>query len=260
MRARPSNLILLSLAIADFGTGVIMLPILTSSNALQKWPFGGIVGCKAFIFFESTFLASGILHILLLTWDRYKLLVKNYPAYVTGQTRRAVLKAVLLTWIFSLIPGIIELASWDYNLAAILKNGIRVNYNFICVPPSTRRLYYALSFNLVFRFLPVILILLFGVLMVIGLCHQIKHWKRIQPNAIGQCLHFQDTSSGRNVDEARRPHVPNHLINRLNWQFWSQNDQKTLHKAYCNIHSIASPLSSLYTSNGNIHHCCQLLL
>ena len=226
MRARPSNLIFLSLAIADFGTGVIMLPLLTTSNALQKWPFGGIVGCKAFIFFESTFLASGILHLLLLTWDRYKLLRKNYPAYVTGQTRKALLRAVLLTWIFSLIPGIIELSSWDYNLAAILKNGIRVNYDFICVPPSTRRLNYALSFNLVFRLLPVILILMFGVLIVIGLYHQIKHWKQIQPSIIGQNIHFQDSSSERNtVEEARRRHAP---INRLGNNF----DHKMIGRRY----------------------------
>ncbi len=212
MRSRPSNLILLSLAVADFGTGAVLLPILTTQNGLQRWPLGGVHGCRLFLFIEATFLTSGIFHIVLLTWDRYRLLTQSYSVYITKQTHKVVLTAVTLTWMLSIIPGTLEMVTWNSNVAAILKDGIRINYNVMCVPPSTRRLNMALSFNLLFRLLPLLVILILGVCIVVRLCQHIRRWNRVNQHQ------GSSTDRNNNFDEvnARMPrfgHSDNNVDN-----------------------------------------------
>ena len=219
MRAKPANLIILSLAVADFGSGVVLLPIHATTNSLGRWALGSYHACRIFIFVESWLLQAGIFHILLLSWDRYLLLYNNYPVYIRKQRKVTVLRLIIFTWSCSLIPSILEQALWNHNTVALLESGIRINYNIMCFPPTYRRLHFALLFNTLFRVLPVCTSLFFGVLFVVGLLRELKSWKRVGPLA---CSNRPTLSSSRrsgpdnNRDVARRniDPVQNEILKR----------------------------------------------
>ncbi len=179
VRSKPSDLIILALAIADSGICLIMLPLAIANEVVGTW-FLGEIGCRLKFFIEPCFVTSGIMLVVILSWDRYLMLAKDYAVYMKIQTQKTVLKLIAIAWLFALLPGILENITWNYILKLILESGRQVpNYDRKCTPPSARNSNYQLMILLLFRLIPITLVIIFGTLFLIHLRRRLLHWKRV---------------------------------------------------------------------------------
>ncbi len=176
--SRQSDLIILNLAMTDFGVGIFVAPISAISPALGRWPFGES-GCRIYNLVTTTLITGGVFSIVALSWDRYLLLTKEYPDYLRIQTRKTVLKLIAITWLASCVPGILENALWNVLKEAIIKLGKPVRFDRICSLPGTSLWQHSLSLGLFFRLVPVIAVIIFGILFLVGLKRRLNVWTKV---------------------------------------------------------------------------------
>ena len=113
LRSKPSDLIILALAIADVCICVFIIPLELVESTLRQWIFGDVL-CKISIFLQYTCTNAGVNLIVILSWDRYLMLAKEYGDYIRIQTRKRIICLILMAWICALIPAIVENALWTY--------------------------------------------------------------------------------------------------------------------------------------------------
>ena len=95
----PANWLVVSLAIADLGVGIVIFP--SSYVCINMLPCNGRVHMGAFWFF----VHSSVTNLCILTWDRYTAIVHPFK-YITSIPARHPKRIILIAW---LIPLMISL-------------------------------------------------------------------------------------------------------------------------------------------------------
>lgn len=185
VRAKASDLIILALAIADSYICLVVMPLDIAEKAIGRW-FLGETGCRIKFIFEPGCVTAGINLIVILSWDRYLMLAKDYSVYMKIQQKPMILKLIAVAWVYALIPGIVENATWTYlNDLPKQQGGMPApDYNVMCVPPSAHSPKYQLIFVLLLRIIPISLVLTFGVLFLVRLRRRLLQWQRVGHNVM----------------------------------------------------------------------------
>ncbi len=183
VRSKPSDLIILALAVADAYICIFEMPIIMA----EKINGPGVVnevGCKIDRLLSSSCVNAGINLIVILSWDRYLMLAKPYGDYIKIQTRRRIICLITMAWVYAVIPGIIEIAIWDLLISPKkLKSGLTYHRNstyvYFCVPASAQNDDFQKIELYLLRLVPIGLVCLFGVMFLIHLRRRLLRWKRV---------------------------------------------------------------------------------
>ncbi|XP_015214360.1 trace amine-associated receptor 13c-like [Lepisosteus oculatus] len=95
----PTNLILLSLAVADFLVGAFMLPLTVTALIESCWYFGDLL-CFVYLLFASILISVSLSNLVLIAIDRY-FAVCEPLLYSTKITVNLIQILILLTWFLS---------------------------------------------------------------------------------------------------------------------------------------------------------------
>ena len=195
LREKPSDLFILSLSSADLGVGFVLLMIFPT-NIIGYWPWGEF-GCKFYIFVANTFVFGGVVNTTFISFDRYLLISQEYPKYMKIQSRKHVLRTILVVWLYSLSLGALEVSLWD--IIEVPGMGKRkFDYSRECRSPPKHNFTYAISLFMANFFAPMIIIEFLSVVFVILLRRKLK--KRAQ-------VGFQEHDFSQQSDDPNRTEV-----------------------------------------------------
>ena len=160
-----SNIILASLAVSDFLVGFVGIPLLvTCSSALHLTPV-----CTSSIIFFTFMALSTVLHITVMTCDRYIYIMwaLRYPEIVR---RRRVFTVLAITWIISLGQSLVRLSwTWNVSVATAVEDLALVQY---------KETIYFLFNIIVFFFIPLIVMIVLDARMLLLLRKQCQRIAR----------------------------------------------------------------------------------
>lgn len=154
LRIRPSDLIFLNLACTDLGLGLSnVLFVYSRINVI--WPTGK-VGCQITLFAQNIFVVASVFTTVAIVMDRYLLVSREFPKYLTIQCRSTVRATIALIWMYAFISAGSEIILWDR--VAVLDIG-RTDRPDTCQSPVKHiflpsAIYYVLN-----AILPIILLL-----------------------------------------------------------------------------------------------------
>ncbi|XP_072039229.1 histamine H3 receptor-like [Amphiura filiformis] len=111
LREKPSDLFILSLSCADLIMGCV-ITFTVPTYALGYWVWGKTL-CQLFATLANIAVIAGILNTLMICWDRYLLISKEYPKYVKMQSKHRVIGIITVVWAYSVVSGFIEWIVWD---------------------------------------------------------------------------------------------------------------------------------------------------
>lgn len=105
---QPPNILLVSLAIADFSVGLFVMPIAALPLLFeQRWLLGRVV-CILWTSADLTLCTASILNLCMISVDRY--LAINRPlTYGVQRTTRRILAYVAIVWIVALLVSVAPL-------------------------------------------------------------------------------------------------------------------------------------------------------
>ena len=156
LREKPSDLMLLSLSVADLCDG-FYITLLSPIFIMGYWPLGEL-GCKLLVIGGDVFIFESLLMLTCISLDRLLLVSLHYSTYLKIQTKVTVQLTILGCWIIGMIPAVIEMIMW--NVAKRLEpSAAFINFDFYCLSPPRRIETFALAFFLGFVILPVILVI-----------------------------------------------------------------------------------------------------
>ncbi|XP_015214295.2 trace amine-associated receptor 13c-like [Lepisosteus oculatus] len=95
----PTNLILLSLAVADFLVGLIVLPLSMTALVETCWYYGDML-CSVYKFFDSVLISVSLSNLVLIAIDRY-FAVCDPLLYSTKITVNVMHLLILFSWVLS---------------------------------------------------------------------------------------------------------------------------------------------------------------
>ena len=176
VRRKPSDMILLSLACADFGVATFMLPRIIYVQLAHYWPFGEI-GCRFSSLISGTLVVAGEYTVILLSWDRYRMLTMDYSKYMKWHTSRFTAAAVAITWFISSLKGLIDNAIWNWALNSLPPNQ-GPNYSLRCRTPGIYKARWVL-FNMCLSITRVLAVAMLGVLIIVKLHKRLRQFQRV---------------------------------------------------------------------------------
>ncbi|KAG8228790.1 Long wavelength sensitive opsin 8 [Ladona fulva] len=106
----PSNLLVINLAISDFGIMVFMCPFMIINCYYETWVFGPLM-CQIYGMTGSLFGCSSIWSMVLIAMDRYNVIVKGI-AGTPLSTKKAVLWCFLV-WVNAVVWTIFPMFGWN---------------------------------------------------------------------------------------------------------------------------------------------------
>nr|BAQ54700.1 opsin, long-wavelength sensitive type [Sympetrum frequens] len=106
----PSNLLVINLAISDFGIMVFMCPFMIINCYYETWVFGPLM-CQIYGMTGSLFGCSSIWSMVLIAMDRYNVIVKGI-AGAPLSTKKAVLWCFLV-WVNAVVWTIFPMFGWN---------------------------------------------------------------------------------------------------------------------------------------------------
>uniref|UniRef100_S4RJZ7 Trace amine associated receptor 1 n=1 Tax=Petromyzon marinus TaxID=7757 RepID=S4RJZ7_PETMA len=93
-----TNALALSLALADFLVGLLIMPYSTMRSVDRCWPYGGGVFCRVHTWLDFSLTTSSVVHLCCISYDRY-VAVADPLRYPQRVTRRAVALLLLCCWL-----------------------------------------------------------------------------------------------------------------------------------------------------------------
>ncbi|KAI1298733.1 Dopamine receptor 1 [Halotydeus destructor] len=105
LRRNVSNYFIASLAVADFLTGMVLIPMGIYQKKLPSSTSVPLVFCDTFQTIHITFAASSILHLMAISIDRYYR-IKEPLKYRTWMTTKRASVLIATIWIASLVDGV----------------------------------------------------------------------------------------------------------------------------------------------------------
>ncbi|KAL2094473.1 hypothetical protein ACEWY4_009192 [Coilia grayii] len=103
----PTNLLILSLAVADFLMGLVVIPVDGRTFIETCWYFGDFL-CTVFPVVMYTIFSGSLTNIFLISLDRY-IAVMDPLQYKVRVTNKKVVLSVLLGWLYAFIYALVIL-------------------------------------------------------------------------------------------------------------------------------------------------------
>uniref|UniRef100_A0A7E4W9Q2 G_PROTEIN_RECEP_F1_2 domain-containing protein n=1 Tax=Panagrellus redivivus TaxID=6233 RepID=A0A7E4W9Q2_PANRE len=101
LKQQPANLLLISLAVADFSVGLFVMPIALVSIIEDHWILGEVV-CRFWTSADLTLCTASILNLCMISVDRY-LVVTRPLRYAVMRTSKRILFYIAIVWIGALL-------------------------------------------------------------------------------------------------------------------------------------------------------------
>ncbi|CAD5221741.1 unnamed protein product [Bursaphelenchus xylophilus] len=101
LKAQPANLLLVSLAVADFSVGLFVMPIALVVILEDKWILGRTI-CLLWTSADLMLCSASILNLCMICIDRYFAVIKALT-YSAKRTRGRILCYILVVWVFALL-------------------------------------------------------------------------------------------------------------------------------------------------------------
>ncbi|KAA0186110.1 LWS opsin 1 [Hyalella azteca] len=106
----PANLLVVNLALSDFGMMATMFPPMVTSCYYGTWAFSALF-CEIYGCFGSLFGCASIWSMVFITADRYNVIVKGVSG--TPLTNTGALIRIMLVWVFSLAWTLLPFFGWN---------------------------------------------------------------------------------------------------------------------------------------------------
>ncbi|XP_046401905.1 rhodopsin-like [Ischnura elegans] len=106
----PSNMLVVNLAISDFGLMATMAPMMTINCYFETWSLGPFM-CQIYGMLGSTFGCVSIWTMCVIAWDRYNVIVKGLSA--KPLTTKGALFWISQVWLNSAIWTVAPLLGWN---------------------------------------------------------------------------------------------------------------------------------------------------
>ncbi|NXO24867.1 DRD1L protein, partial [Cisticola juncidis] len=104
LRSKVTNLFVVSLAVSDLLVAVLVMPWRAASDVLGFWPFGAF--CDLWVAFDITCCTASILHLCLISLERYWALAEPFGHH-RRVTQPVALLAIGAAWLLSLLISFI---------------------------------------------------------------------------------------------------------------------------------------------------------
>ncbi|KAL3982531.1 7 transmembrane receptor (rhodopsin family) protein [Acanthocheilonema viteae] len=124
LKIQPANYLFVSLAVADFCVGLLVMPIALIDLLTDHWILGGVV-CRFWTSADLTLCTASIVNLCMISVDRY-CAVSQPLRYAAQRTRQRILCYVIIVWILSLVVSISPLVIWP---AKNIEGKCQVNQN-----------------------------------------------------------------------------------------------------------------------------------
>ncbi|CAK5122987.1 unnamed protein product [Meloidogyne enterolobii] len=108
LKAQPANLLLISLALADFCVGLFVMPLAAVYVLEDRWIFGDIL-CRFWVTADLTLCTASILNLCAISVDRH-LAVTRALRYSALRTRRRICLYICIVWLGALLVSAAPLA------------------------------------------------------------------------------------------------------------------------------------------------------
>lgn len=150
LRSKVTNLFVVSLAVSDLLVAVLVMPWRAASDVLGFWPFGAF--CDLWVAFDITFCTASILHLCLISVERYRAIAEPFRHH-RRVTQRVALVTIAVAWLLSFLISFVPVQlQWhrERGQPGPAEEGS-------CEPRLSRS--YAISSSLVSFYLPVAVML-----------------------------------------------------------------------------------------------------
>uniref|UniRef100_A0A915PPK7 G-protein coupled receptors family 1 profile domain-containing protein n=1 Tax=Setaria digitata TaxID=48799 RepID=A0A915PPK7_9BILA len=124
LKIQPANYLLVSLAVADFCVGLLVMPIALIDLLTDRWILGGMV-CRFWTSADLTLCTASIVNLCMISVDRY-CAVSQPLRYAAQRTRQRIFCYVIIVWILSFIVSISPIIIWP---AKSVEGKCQVNQN-----------------------------------------------------------------------------------------------------------------------------------
>ena len=156
LRTRPSNLLVMSLSVADllFGSYLFVYYGLPITFGLGH-PFGEI-GCMMSVFPEYSYIV-GTLLLISISVDRVFLVSLDYSRYMRFQSASRVKVTIITCCLIGVAGASVEVGMWNFA-KRINEAAAGIDFDLYCLYPQRRMKTFALYLATTFYVLPVLLI------------------------------------------------------------------------------------------------------
>ncbi|NXH40806.1 DRD5L protein, partial [Dicaeum eximium] len=158
LRSKVTNLFVLSLAVSDLLVAVLVMPWRAVTDVLGFWPFGAF--CDLWVAFDITCCTASILHLCLISVERYWAIASPFR-YRSRVTRRVAFVTIAVAWLLSLLISFVPVQlQWhkDRELPRREQLGFNGSAEWWSCDPSLSRAY-AISSSLISFYIPVVVML-----------------------------------------------------------------------------------------------------
>lgn len=97
----PANYLIVSLAVSDLLVGLIVMPLAIIPEVLTAWPLGKDI-CVTWVTLDVTLCTASILHLMMISIDRYKIINDPYK-YSERRTGKLMVVFIAVAWVVSII-------------------------------------------------------------------------------------------------------------------------------------------------------------
>ena len=176
---KPSDYLILSLAVVDLFQGLILIPLHMSSFIFSRWIFGEL-GCKFYVAMAYASVTNGLVILCAISLDRLLLVKVQYPRYVKFQSKKRILCTIAVCWIISIVAATIDIGFWDFakSIHVIAAN---INFTYTCLSPTRWIPEISLVFLLLFLLFPVFLVAALSVAFLLSLHTRLRKIRRVGP-------------------------------------------------------------------------------
>ena len=176
LRSKPSDLLILCLALVDFLHGVVLLPVISHQYFVGRWALGETT-CQVFIGIEDVIEGTSLLLLGAISWDRLLLVTLDYPKYLKTQSKFRVKITVITCLVINILIAVIEVSIWDYSKEVPVQSW-KINFDISCLSPPRR----IISFQIVLimsLLCPVFFIIISSVAFIVLLHRRLQKSRRI---------------------------------------------------------------------------------
>ncbi|NXM55568.1 DRD1L protein, partial [Illadopsis cleaveri] len=153
LRSKVTNVFVVSLAVSDLLVAVLVMPWRAASDVLGFWPFGAF--CDLWVAFDITCCTASILHLCLISLERYWAIASPF-FYQRRVTQRVAFVTIGAAWLLSLLISFIPVQlQWHRDGEQLGFNGSVEEGS--CDSSLSRT--YAISSSLVSFYIPVLVML-----------------------------------------------------------------------------------------------------
>lgn len=176
LRNKPSDLLILCLALVDFSHGVVLLPVNSHQYFVGRWALGETT-CQIFFGIEDVIEGTSLLLLGAISWDRLLLVTLDYPKYLKTQSKFRVKITVITCLVINILIAVIEVSIWDYSKTVPVK-AWKINFDISCLSPPRR----ITSFQIILimsLLCPVFFIIISSVAFIVLLRRRLQKSRRI---------------------------------------------------------------------------------